>query len=194
MMIQSLTPEKIQANTAKYLELCAKLGIDLTALAKYLDEIKFFEAPANNQQFKAYAGGLCEYALDTYYELAQLVCAYYPGRYTEQDVIKVALFKDLYRAVMYEGYMKNTKDDTTGAWVSVPAFRTKEERPSFGELGFSSYMIAKRFIDFTDEQIEAIVHSKSTDLYTKDIHNVMREYPLVTLTKMADLAATYLEK
>lgn len=193
-MEKSLTPEKIQANTAKYLELLGKLEIDLTPLAKYLDEIKFFEAPANNQFAGAYPGGLCELAVNTYFELAWLCNSYFPGKYTEVDIIKVALFKDLYRAIMYEGYMKNTKDDKTGTWVSVPAFRTKEERPTFGELGFSSYMIAKRFIDFTDEQVEAIVHSKSTDLYTKDIHNVMREYPLVTLTKMADLAATYLEK
>ena len=193
-MEKSLTPEKLQANTAKYLELLGKLEIDLTPLAKYLNEIKFFEAPANNQFTGAYPGGLCELAVNTYFELAWLCNSYFPGRYTEQDIIKVALFKDLYRAIMYEGYMKNTKDDKTGTWISVPAFRTKEERPTFGELGFSSYMIAKRFIDFTDEQVEAIVHSKSTDLYTKDIHNVMREYPLVTLTKMADLAATYLEK
>jgi hypothetical protein len=193
-MEKSLTPEKMQANTAKYLELLGKLEIDLTPLAKYLNEIKFFEAPANNQFTGAYPGGLCELAVNIYFELAWLCNSYFPGRYTEQDIIKVALFKDLYRAIMYEGYMKNTKDDKTGTWISVPAFRTKEERPTFGELGFSSYMIAKRFIDFTDEQVEAIVHSKSTDLYTKDIHNVMREYPLVTLTKMADLAATYLEK
>ena len=193
-MEKSLTPEKLQANTAKYLELLGKLEVDLTPLAKYLNEIKFFEAPANNQFTGAYPGGLCELAVNIYFELAWLCNSYFPGRYTEQDIIKVALFKDLYRAIMYEGYMKNTKDDKTGTWISVPAFRTKEERPTFGELGFSSYMIAKRFIDFTDEQVEAIVHSKSTDLYTKDIHNVMREYPLVTLTKMADLAATYLEK
>jgi hypothetical protein len=192
-MEKSLTPEKMQANTAKYLELLGKLEIDLTPLAKYLNEIKFFEAPANNQFTGAYPGGLCELAVNIYFELAWLCNSYFPGRYTEQDIIKVALFKDLYRAIMYEGYMKNTKDEA-GNWISVPAFRTKEERPTFGELGFSSYMIAKRFIDFTDEQVEAIVHSKSTDLYTKDIHNVMREYPLVTLTKMADLAATYLEK
>ncbi|MBO5423989.1 MAG: hypothetical protein J6A25_00580 [Lachnospiraceae bacterium] len=189
-----LTPEKKQNNTKKFIELLSKLNIDLTEISKYLDEIGYFDAPANNQQFKAYPGGLCEYALDTCFELAQLVNAYCPGRYTEQDVIKVALFKDLYRAVMYEGYMKNTKDEATGTWISVPAYRTKEERPMFGDIGFSSYMIAKRFIGFTDEQTEAIIHSRSTDLYVKDIHNILRAYPLVTLTRMADLAATYLEK
>lgn len=189
-----LTPEQKQRNTIKFIELLGKLNIDLTSLSKYLDEIGYFDAPANNQQFKAYPGGLCEYALDTYYELCQLVNAYMPGVYTEEDVIKVALFKDIYRAVMYEGYMKNTKDENTGTWISMPAFRTKEERPTFGDIGFSSYMIAKRFINFTDEQVEAIVHSRSTDLYTKDIHNILREYPLVTFTRMADLAATYLEK
>ena len=50
MMIQSLTPEKIQANTAKYLELCAKLGIDLQHLLSILMKLS---CPSN--QFKAYA-------------------------------------------------------------------------------------------------------------------------------------------
>lgn len=187
-----ITPELKQANTMKYLELLSKLNVDITELVKYLEEIKYFDAPASTQYFRVYPGGLCQYALDVYYELAQLCNAYFPGKYTEEDIIKVALFKDLYRAEMYESFTKNIKDETTGIWVSTPAYRVKEDRPAFGELGFSSYMIAKRFISFSDEQIEAIVHTKGTDLYTKDIHNVLREYPLVTLTKMADLAAIYM--
>ena len=56
--------------------------------------------------FKTYAGGLCQYSLDLYYELAQLVNAYFPGKYTEEDVIKVALFKDIYKAELFEPYAK----------------------------------------------------------------------------------------
>jgi hypothetical protein len=55
----------------------------------------------------------------------------------------------------------------------------------------SSYMIAKRFFDFTDEQIEAIIYSKPSD-FAPDIHDVMRQYPLVTLTRMAEMVTTYL--
>ena len=110
----------------------------------------------------------------------------------EADVVKVALFKDIYRAELYESYMKNVRNDQTGTWEIQPAFRYKEQRPTFGDINFSSYMIARRYIDFTEEQIEAIVQSATKNEYAGDIHDIMRSYPLVALTKMADIAATYL--
>ena len=53
-------------------------------------------------------------------------------------------------------------------------------------------MVAKRYIDFSDEHIEAIVQSSTKNEYAGDIHDIMRRFPLVTLTKMADVATTYL--
>lgn len=182
-----LTEEIKYQNKMQFLDLVSKLGIDMTQLTKYLDSVDYFEKPATAQYFRSYPGGLCAYALDTYRELAQLCNAYFPGRYSQEDVIKVALFKDIYRAEMYEAYNKNIKDDATGQWSSKLAYKTKEVRPTFGDLGFSSYMIAKYFINFTDEQIEAICHCKSSE-FTADLKDIQRSYPLVTLTKMADLA------
>ena len=186
----SLTTEQIQANKLKYFDLLSKLNIDLTELSKFLDSIGFYTQPASTQSFRAYPGGLCENALNFVYELGQLCNAYFPGKYTEQDIIKVMFGKDLYRALMYEQYEKNVKN-ANGQWEAVQAYRTKEVRPTFGDLGFSSYMVAKKFMDFTDEQALAIVHSRSTD-FVPDIHDIMKSYPLVTLTRMADLTAGYL--
>jgi hypothetical protein len=94
---------------------------------------------------------------------------------------------------MYEAYMKNVKDDETGQWTTVPAFKTKEgsNRPVFGELGFSSYMLIRELVPLTAEQIEAIVYSRISD-FAPDIHDVFRNYPLVTLTRMAEMAAMYI--
>ena len=189
-----LDENKIYQNKLQFVQLLNKLNIDNTELIKYLDVVDYFNKPASSQYFKPYPGGLCQYALDLYFELAQLANAYYPGRYTEEDIIKVALFKDIYRAELYEGYMKNVKNDNTGQWETQPAFRYKEERPTFGDIGFSSYMIAKRFINFTDEQIEAITQSGVKNEYAGDIHDILRSYPIVTLTKMADLVATYIDE
>ena len=41
------------------------------------------------------------------------------------------------------------------------------------------------------EQAEAIIHA-SPQSFDPDIHEVMRAYPLVTLTRMAEIAATYI--
>jgi hypothetical protein len=188
-----ISVEQKNNNEIRFMELLARLNIDLTEASKLLDQIEYFDKPASTQYMGAYPGGLCEHALKVAHELGVLCNAYFPGRYTEEDVIKVALFKDIYKASMYETYMKNVKNENTGLWESVPAYRTREggNRPVFGDLGFSSYMQIKNIIPLTDEQIEAIVYARLSD-FAPDIHDIFRNYPLVTLTRMAEMAATYI--
>ena len=140
-----LSEEQKYLNKKQYMEYLSKLNVDLTNFNKFLEEIDFFNKPASVQYARAYQGGLCEQSLLLASELGMLCNAYFPGRYTSEDILKVALFKDLYRAVMYESYLKNVKDEITGQWMSVEAFKTKDGsiRPVFGELGMSSYMIIK---------------------------------------------------
>lgn len=187
-----LTQEQINANQIKYMELLSKLGVDLTQLAIYLQANDYFNKPYASQNLYTFRGGLCQYALNLYYELCQLVNAYMPGKYTENDVIAVALLKDIYRAELYEAYDKNVKDSKTGEWVTEVAYKYKENRSTFGDLNFNSYMIAKNFVQFTDEQIEAILNANSKETYGGDIHEIMRSFPLITITKMAELAVDYL--
>lgn len=187
-----LSQEQKNNNEIRFMELLARLGVDLTEITKLLDQVDYFNKPASSQYMRVYPGGLCEHALCIAHELGVLCNAYFPGRYSEEDVIKVALFKDLYKASMYEAYMKNVKNDETGQWETVPAFRTKEgaNRPVYGDFALSSYFQIKNFISLTDEQSLAIIHS--TGNFPPDIHEVCRAYPLVTLTRMAEMAATYI--
>ena len=187
-----LSNEKIYENKVKFMTLLTKLNVDLTDYSRFLDSVDYFNKPASMQHFRAYPGGLCQYALDLCHELGILCNAYFPGKYTEEDIIKVALFKDIYKALCYEEADKNQL--VNGTWQTVKTYKYKEERPTFGDLNFSSYMVAKHFFDFTDEQIEAITQSGTKDCYAGDIHDILRSYPLVALTKMADVAATYLEE
>jgi hypothetical protein len=188
-----ISQEQKNSNEIKFMELLSKLNIDLTEITKMLDQIDYFNKPASTQYFGAYPGGLCEYALRFAHELGLLCNAYFPGKYSEEDVIKVALFKDIYKATLYESYMKNVKDEATGQWVTVPAYKNKEstDRPVFGDLGFSSYMQIRELVPLTTEQVEAIVFSRISD-FSPDIHNVFKAYPLVTLVRMAEMAATYI--
>lgn len=188
-----LTQEQKNNNEIRFMELLTRLNIDLTNINKLLDEVDYFNKPASTQYMGAYPGGLCEYALRSAHELGVLCNAYFPGRYSEEDVIKVALFKDLYKATMYEAYMKNVKNESTGQWEMVPAYKVREgsARPVFGDARFSAYMQIKDLVPLTNEQIEAIVYASPSD-YAPDIHDVFRSYPLVTLTRMAELAAAYI--
>ena len=188
-----LSLEQKNNNEIRFMELLSRLNIDLTEVSKLLDQINYFNAPASTQYFGAYPGGLCEHALKVAHELGVLCNAYHPGRYTEEDVLKVAFFKDIYKATMYEAYMKNVKNDETGQWETVPAFKTRDgvNRPVYGDLGFSSYMQIRDLIPLTTEQTEAIVYARLSD-FAPDIHDVFRNYPLVTLTRMAEMAALYI--
>lgn len=190
-----LTTEQKNNNEIRYMELLSKLNIDLTNITKLLDQLDYFNKPATTQYVGAYSGGLCEYALNFAHELGVLCNAYFPGKYTEEDVIKVALFKDIYKASMYEAYMKNVKDEESGQWTTIPAFKTKEgfNRPVYGDLGFSSYMQIRDLIPLTTEQVEAIVYSRISD-FAPDIHEVFRSYPLVALTRMAEMATLYINQ
>lgn len=190
-----LTVEQMNENMVKFTELLCKLPVDATPIMEYLESIGYFTKPATTQYFKSYDGGLCQHALDVYNELAQLCNAYCPGKYTEEDVIKVALFKDVYKAELYEKYKRNVKNEKTGVWETQFAYKVKEERPVFGNLGFSSYMLMKDFVPFTTEQIEAICHFSlgiEEGFHTYDIYSILGKYSLVLLTHMADLVASYM--
>ena len=188
-----LTTEQKNNNEIKFMEMLAMLNIDLTEISKLLDRVDYFNKPLSAQYNGAYPGGLCEYALKFAHELGVLCNAYFPGRYSEADVIKVALFKDIYKANMYEAYMKNVKDEVTGQWSTIPAYKTRESntRPVYGELGFSSYMQIRELVPLTTEHVEAIVYSRISD-FAPDIHEVFRSYPLVALSRMAEMAALYI--
>lgn len=181
-------------NKQQYLSLLSKLNIDLTALTKYLDSdrVDFFNKPYNLYPDFAYAGSLCEHSLKVYNELVKLCQLYYPGVYTETDLIIVALFKDLYRAELYESYIKNVKSEQTDKWEKQLAYRTKEIRPMFGDINFSSYMIARKFIDLqNDELVEAMCYSAPGNSNI-ELHNIRKDYKLTVLTTLAELATNYL--
>jgi len=189
-----LTPEQRYENKIKYLELLSKLNVDLTQFSKYLDSIDYFEKPLTSQNFRAYAGGLCEYALDLYESLKFLCNSYCPiSGYTEEDLIKVALLKDLYRACLYEVGTKNVKNEETNQWESVVCYKVTDNRPMYGDIGFSSYMIARYFFVLSDEQVEAIVNAEFKGGTMNDIQDIRKRFKLVTLTGMADIACYYLK-
>lgn len=187
-----LTDEKKFENKCKYFELLSKLGVDLTNFSQYLEFVDFYEKPATSQATYGgyYAGGLCEYSLNLYYELNALCNAYFPNRYTEQDIITVALLANIYKAELYEYFTRNVKNEQTGNWETQGAYRIVEERPSFGSIGLSSFMRARQFFNLTDEQALAIIYS--TDQSFVDAHKVKIQYPLVNLLQMATSAVNYI--
>ena len=188
-----LTDEQIYENKMRFLQLLTKLGIDLTKLTDYLDSPRadFFMKPYSTYPDGAYAGALCEHNLKLYDELVNICNIFAPNQYSEQDLIIAALFSELYKAELYESYSKNVKNEATGKWEAVLAYRNKEVRPSFGDIGLSSFMILNHFLDLTDDQAVAIIYS-TTDAFM-DSYMVKKCYPLINLVQMAQKAVALKE-
>ena len=170
-----LTNEQIQANKIKYLELLSKLHFDMTQFSVYLDAVGYFTAPNTTQYHRAYEGGLCQTALDTYDILLSQANHYFPGMYTEEYIIAVALFRNIYRAEMYE-YVP-----------SRGVYQTRKERPTYGNLGLSSLMTVEHFYkDLTDEQKICIMHGSSS-CNEPDLYDMRRSYKLLPLVTITDI-------
>lgn len=189
-----LTDNQILENKAKWLELCSKLNFDMTELVKYLDAVNYWEAPFSATENYAYKGGLVEYTLKFVNELGILCNAYKPGVYSAEDILKVGLFKEIYRGELYEPYERNVKNNDTGMWEKVQAYKIRDQRATYGSTGFSSYMTIQHFYkDFTDEQIEAIVQTNTKQDVSDDPYEILKSYPLIPLVKMAMTVVLYLD-
>lgn len=187
-----LTEEEKLNNKQKYFGLLCTLNVDLLSFAQYLDSarVDFYNKPYGTYDGWNYSGALCYHSLCLYEELKKLCDLYFPDKYTNDTLIKVALLKDIYRAELYEFYDKNIKEES-GKWTTTKAVRVKELRPIFGEIGFSSYMIARKFFDFSDDElVEAMCFSNVTNMI--DLAEIRKDYPLVLLVTMAEHAVNYL--
>lgn len=163
-------------------------------LFNYLDnETNFFTSPASIKYHSSYTGGLVIHTLYVYDELRRLN-ELRGLSYSDETIIKVALCHDLCKIGLYEEFMRNEKKD--GQWVSVPSYRITEakDRYTAGDSGFTSYMIASRFLSFTDEEIIALcnwAHLYNIKNYP-EVSSLLSKYPLTILLLEADLVATYI--
>lgn len=170
-------------------DLCLQLegGQDLY---NYMATYGFFTAPATLKYHGCYEGGLAVHTWDVYNYLVRLNDIW-GTKYSEQTLAKVALSHQLAKTDFYEQYMKNVK--VNGQWVQEPAYKVKENRYLAGDMGFTSYMLASRFLSFTDEEIIAICNY----LYLSDMDghvglpDLLKKYPLISLLYIAYTFATY---
>lgn len=159
-------------------------------LYNYMATYGFFEAPATLKYHGCYEGGLAVHTWDVYNYLVRLNDIW-GTKYSDATLVKVALSHQLAKTDFYEKYMKNVKVD--GQWVQEPAYKVKEDRYMAGDMGFTSYMLASRYLSFTDEEIIAICNYQ----YLSDMEghvglgDLLKKYPLITLLYVAYTFATY---
>lgn len=203
----------IEKNKQTYIELLFQLSqvradCAIVELVKYLEESDFFNAPCTTQYHNCIEGGLCDHALNVYYQAQKIVdvnqydiC---PG-----SLLIVSLCKDLGKINYYESYLKNekvyspqgSKIDNYGKydWQSVKYYKVKDvkDRDTIGSLAFNAYNIISQYIPLTKEEIATILNydlGMSNNYTNCETLNIASKYSLVPIIHCADILASYVEE
>lgn len=194
-MDEELTVEQVMSEfyeniPGQIYDLCQKF--DGKDLYDYLTQTDFFKAPATLNKHYSFEGGLAKHVLDVYFHLSRL-CEIWHMPYSEATISKVAICHELAKADFYETYFRNVKIDNQ--WVQQPAYRVKEDRYMAGDLGFTSYMIASRYVSFTDDEIIAICNYAYLSEMKEHVGlgDLLSLHPLTMLLYMAYMYTTYHE-
>lgn len=188
----------------KYLKMLSELDVD-TGLVEWLENNGFFISPATSKFHHSYQGGLCQHSVEVAENSIKLKNSLLsPESISDSSLIKLGLLHDISKSSCFELTSVNKKiyspdgnkfDDLGNFyWESQLGYKYKDDIVLPGNYGFSSYMIAKPFIRFTDEEIIALSNYQYI-LNPNDSVNSLRlmgTNKLMTLLAMSDISSSYL--
>ena len=155
----------------------------------WITDTDFFEAPASTRFHGCFQGGLLEHHLDVYNETVNLLKLDKFKDVDPNSAYLVALVHDYCKIGLYDSYMRNVKNEETGQWEKVLAYKLDKAQYPFGH-GVSSMYIINQFIHLTREEALAIRwHMAEYNCCTNEMHELQDArdtYPLVLLLQTAD--------
>ena len=195
-----LTSEQIIENRDRFNELLNKLNKEennVDEFIQFLHDYQFYTSPATSKYHRNYRGGLCEYALEVYDKLNQLVGLFYPDT-SEETIIKLGLLQSLSKLYYYEEYERNVKDES-GKWAKVKDYKVRDSsgRFTFGNVYMNAYILASRYISFTEEEICILTNCDcniTNECSNQDLFAILNKYPLTTLLHTAILLSCSMKK
>ena len=155
----------------------------------WLETTDFYTAPASTKYHDSDASGLLRHTLKVINNVTELS---HMSQFKDVDLaeaILAAIVHDWCKINFYEEYYRNVKDDETGKWEKVPAYRCKDSDLPFGH-GVTSLFIAQKIFKLSVEQALAVRwHMSLSDVseYEKyDLYVANARYPMVMLLQIAD--------
>ncbi len=156
---------------------------------KWLSSTDFYIAPASTIHHDSEPCGLIRHTLKVVDKMIELLSLSTFEKVNYYEAILTALVHDWCKIDFYEQYMRNVKDDTTGVWNKIPAYRYKGSSFPFGH-GVTSLFIAQKFFKLTTEQALTIRwHMGEYNLAENERYDLMdanEKYPMVLLLQFAD--------
>lgn len=167
---------------------------NVSSMLNWLESTDFFTAPASAHNHEAFPRGLVVHTLNVYNKMCELWVLPDFEKIDIHSIVLTALVHDWCKIGLYEQYMRNVKNEETGAWEKKPDYRYQPTAciGSFGH-GTTSMFLANRLMKLSVEEALAIrwhmgeynVASNEMD----DLHTANSRYPLVYMIQFADRLA-----
>lgn len=167
------------------------------SLQDYLTNSDLKVAPASSREshHSAYPGGLVEHSLGVLKYLNKFV-SLFPGRYTQEQIIRTALLHDLCKVNCYKQEPGRAKVPGERKWVDVMRYVFSDPFPA-GHGSKSVIVALQHGTILTEPEILAILHHMGayelSGMYLKSYQEACKREPLVLLTGWADMSEATFE-
>lgn len=200
-------PTDINATRERFCTILRSTQIDnIEDIIAYLDEIKFFDAPASARNHFNFPGGLALHSLNVYdvaMRLRDSMIAMRPDTteyLTPESIAITALLHDICKADIYRRTRRRQKNEI-GTWEDIEGYEVDYSTLPVGHGEKSVMMLLRAGLDLEDDEILAIRwHMGPWDLPPQSIEMdksyriAQKKSPLVALIHTADtLAAQIIE-
>lgn len=167
-------------------------------IIEWLRTSDFYTAPASTKYHDSCYGGLLHHTLEVYNQLVGLKeVPKFKKVVSEQwwSAVFAVLVHDWCKIGRYESYIKNVKNDNTGEWEKVPAFKWKEDGVVRFGHGAQSLIMAiqlcnSKYTSLTVEEMAAIRWHMGNwdtgDYDTGDLRRCDEMIPMVHMVQFAD--------
>ena len=158
-------------------------------IVEWLRTTDMYTAPSSTRYHDSYPSGLLVHSLRVYNNALDLLNVPQFKTVSLPSLTLATLTHDWCKIGMYEMYMKNEKDEVTGTWNKVPAYRHNSKGLTLGH-GVTSMFLASRFFNLTATEALAIRWHmgawRCVDSEYDELQNANEVCPLVHLVQFAD--------
>lgn len=172
-----------------YEEVRAKGTNGFCKMLDWLRTTDFYTSPASTRYHESHPGGLLVHSLKVYNMAMQLLDTPQFAGVNPASVTMATLTHDWCKIGLYESYTRNVKNEATGQWEKVPAFKRNQKGIPLGH-GATSMYLASNFFHLSPEEACAIRwhqgHWNVCDSEVNEFQLANEKYPMVHLLQFAD--------
>lgn len=177
---------------AKKCPIIAGKPAPFTTTIDWLRTTDFYTAPASTKYHDSVPGGLLVHSLRVYNKMIELHNIPSFNKVNIAEATIVALAHDWCKIGYYESYERNVKNEATGKWEKVPAYKVNQKGLPLGH-GTTSLYILMKLMRITDEQALAVRHHMGvwnvSEPEKSELQRANAHFPMVYLIQFADQLA-----